>query len=122
MVGLERPRGDGQGRRAAGALYKAARGRPLLYSDLARNQPFEVLRDIIRSKQYFSVGGPPQHVKVYEHMNTLPFALYWPDKISGKVVALGRPLMDYEISSLPVLDPDDIHFRPNDAAIHVQFR
>jgi hypothetical protein len=85
-------------------------------------EPFEVLRDIIRSKKFFSVGGPPQLVKVYEHMNTLPFGLYWPDKISGKVAALGRPLMDYEFSSWPILDPDNIHFRPDDAAVHVQMR
>ena len=80
-------------------------------------EPFEVLRDIIRSGRYPSIGGPPQLVKVYEHMNTLPFALYWPNRASGKVAALGRPLMDYEVSSWPVLDPDDIRFRPDDDAI-----
>jgi len=80
-------------------------------------EPFEVLRDVIRSGRYPSIGGPPQLVKVYEHMNTLPFALYWPNRASGKVEALGRPLMDYEVSSWPVLDPDDIRFRPDDDAI-----
>jgi hypothetical protein len=85
-------------------------------------EPFEVLRDIIRSGQFPSVGGPPQLVKVYEHMNTLPFALFWPTKESKKVTALGRPLMDYELPSWPVLDPDDIRFRPDDEAIHTQLR
>jgi hypothetical protein len=85
-------------------------------------EPFEVLRDIIRAQKFFSVGGPPQLVKVYEHMNTLPFAFYWPDKASGKVTALGRPLMDYEVASWPVLDPDEIVFRSNDTAIHTQMR
>jgi hypothetical protein len=85
-------------------------------------EPFEVLRDLIRSNQFPSVGGAPQLIKVYEHMNVLPFGLYWPDRKSGKVAALGRPLMDYEISSWPVLDPDDIQFKPDDAATHVQLR
>jgi hypothetical protein len=39
-------------------------------------EPFEVLRDIIRTGKYPSIGGPPQLAKVYEHMNSLPFALY----------------------------------------------
>ena len=44
VIGLKRPSGDGQGRRAAAALYgpgKAARRRPRPHSDLARNQKFE---------------------------------------------------------------------------------
>jgi hypothetical protein len=85
-------------------------------------EPFEILRDIIRSARHPSVGGPPQLVKVYEHMNTLPFALYWPDKAADKVTALGRPLMNYEITSWPVLDPDEIILRPDDTAIHTQMR
>ena len=41
-------------------------------------EPFEVLRDMIRSGEHQTVGGPPQLVKVYEHMNTLPFVVRWP--------------------------------------------
>lgn len=75
-------------------------------------EPFEVLRDIIREGQFRTVGGPPQLAKVYEHMNTVPFAIYWPDRETGEVSLLGRPLLPYEVPEWPILDPDDIQFRP----------
>ena len=69
-------------------------------------EPFEVLRDIIRSEKFPSVGGPVQLVKIYEHANAIPVGVYWPDKASGTVAVLGRPLLDYEKSQWGVLDPD----------------
>jgi len=75
-------------------------------------EPFEVLRDIIRAGAYHSVGGPPQIAKVYEHMNAVPFALYWPNRSTGNATVLGRPLLDYELSNWPILDPDNVEFRP----------
>jgi len=81
-------------------------------------EPFEVLRDIIRSDRFPHVGGPPQLIKVYEHMNTLPFALFWPSKEAKTIAVLGRPLMGYELPIWPVLDPDDIQFRPDDITNH----
>jgi hypothetical protein len=69
-------------------------------------EPFEILRDIIRSEKFPSVGGSPQVVKIYEHMNAVPFGVYWPDRSSGQVSVLGRPLMDYEKVGYSVIDPD----------------
>lgn len=69
-------------------------------------EPFEVLRDIIRENVSPLIGGPPQLVKVYQHMNCVPHGVYWPDKNSGTITVLGRPLLDYETTILPVLDPD----------------
>jgi hypothetical protein len=69
-------------------------------------EPFEVLRDIIRSEAVPSVGGPPQVVKLYEHMNAIPFGVYWPNRDSCQVTILGRPLMSYEATSWRVIDPD----------------
>jgi hypothetical protein len=68
-------------------------------------EPFEVLRDIIRSKTFPSVGGPIQLVKIYEHANTVPVGILWPDK-EGSVSLLGRPLMAYETIPWGVIDPD----------------
>lgn len=68
-------------------------------------EPFEVLRDIIRSKSFPSVGGPIQLVKIYEHANVAPIGVLWPDK-AGSVSLLGRPLMAYEIMPWGVIDPD----------------
>lgn len=69
-------------------------------------EPLEVLRDMIRSGKYNRIGGAPQIFKVYEHMNCEPYAVYWPNRKSGKVALLGRPLLPYEVSQRLVLDPD----------------
>lgn len=71
-------------------------------------EPFEVLRDMLRSNQYPLIGGAPQVMKVYKHANCLPHAVYWPDKGSGEVSLMGRPLMDYESSRYLVMDPDTL--------------
>jgi hypothetical protein len=72
-------------------------------------EPFEVLRDILReSKPEDSVGGSPQMVKVYQHMNARPIAVYWPNKESQNVSLLGRPLLAYENTDYWILDPDTL--------------
>jgi hypothetical protein len=72
-------------------------------------EPFEVLRDILReSKPTDSVGGSPQIVKVYQHMNCRPLGVYWPNRESQSVFLLGRPLLDYENCEYWVLDPDTL--------------
>lgn len=71
-------------------------------------EPFEVLRDMLRDDQHPCIGGAPQLVKIYRHMNCLPFGIYWPNRASGKVSLLGRPLLDYETSTYKVLDPDTL--------------
>ncbi|WP_152970874.1 hypothetical protein [Rhizobium ecuadorense] len=69
-------------------------------------EPLEVLRDLIRSGEHPSIGGPIQVVKIYEHANAVPVGVYWPDKKSGTISVLGRPLMNYEKTQWGVLDPD----------------
>jgi hypothetical protein len=69
-------------------------------------EPFEVLRDIIRSEKFPSVGGAPQMVKVYEHMNVRAVGIHWPNRSSGTISLLGRPLLPYEKLATTPLDPD----------------
>ena len=69
-------------------------------------EPFEVLRDIIRSGKFPTVGGAPQVVKVYEHMNVAPMGVYWPDREHGTPTVLGRPLLRYENAQWGLIDPD----------------
>ena len=71
-------------------------------------EPFEVLRDMLRTPDHPLIGGPIQVAKVYEHMNCLPFGVYWPNRQHGGVTVLGRPLMEYEAVHLPILDPDTL--------------
>jgi hypothetical protein len=71
-------------------------------------EPLEVLREMLRSDQYPLIGGPIQLAKVYEHMNCLPFGVYWPSRVNGQITVLGRPLLDYEAVQVPILDPDTL--------------
>lgn len=70
-------------------------------------EPFEVLRDMIRSKEYPTIGGAPQVAKVYRYMHTQHFAVRWPDS-SGVPHILGRPALDYEQFDAPIIDPDNL--------------
>lgn len=83
------------------------RARDKLATSSLNMEPFEVLRDIIREGRHPSVGGPVQICKIYEHSNVAPVGVYWPDKETGTVSLLGRPLMDYERFPWGVVDPDD---------------
>jgi len=71
-------------------------------------EPLAALRDIIREGKHDSVGGPPQVVKIYRHMNVTPFGVYWPNRASNQMTMLGRPLLHYEASFFPMLDPDTL--------------
>jgi hypothetical protein len=76
-------------------------------------EPFEVLRDMLReSTPSSSIGGPPQVVKVYQHMNSRPFGVYWPNKESQQITVLGRPLLGYETPRWWVLNPDTLETTP----------
>lgn len=69
-------------------------------------EPFEVLRDMLREKNFDLIGGAPQLMKVHKYANCRPFAVFWPSKDSQSISILGRPLLDYESSQYLVLDPD----------------
>lgn len=71
-------------------------------------EPFEVLRDMIRSGEFPTVGGPPQVAKIYKFARTQTFGVAWPDS-SGQVTVGGRPALDYEVFAAPVIDPDRPH-------------
>lgn len=71
-------------------------------------EPFEVIRDMIRENESPSVGGAPQLVKVYPHLNTQVFGVRWPELGGSGVSVLGRSLPKGEIAHIPVLDPDSL--------------
>jgi hypothetical protein len=79
-------------------------------------EPFEVLRDMIRSGKFPEIGGAPQILKVQEHMNCTPYSVYWPDRESNAISLLGRPLFDYEFSESMILDPDTLEIFGRDSA------
>ena len=71
-------------------------------------EPFEVLRNMIREHTFDAIGGAPQLMKVYEHMNRTPIGVRWKIKENQLTTLLGRPLQEYESNSYPVIDPDTL--------------
>lgn len=72
-------------------------------------EPFEVLCTMLKqSDEHSSIGGPPQLLKIFEHMNCIPYGVYWPSREEGKISILGRPLIGYERTDVPVIDPDTL--------------
>lgn len=84
-------------------------------SDQIDMEPFEVLRDSIRSGRHAQVGGSPQVAKVYRHMNTQMFSVLWSNEGSTVPHVFGRPLLAPEVSAWPVFDPDALHFSADGA-------
>lgn len=71
-------------------------------------EPFEVLRDFCRNNKMPDIGGSPQILKIYKHMNSMPYGVYWPTKASNERTLLGRPLIPYEMPNYMMLDPDTL--------------
>jgi hypothetical protein len=69
-------------------------------------EPFEVVRDMLRDpKRADTIGGAPQLLKVYQHMNVAPLVVYWPNR-KGSPHLAGRPLLGYERIDRWCFDPD----------------
>ncbi|MFE9915374.1 hypothetical protein ACFYPG_09440 [Micromonospora sp. NPDC005553] len=88
------------------ALLRRSRG--LTGVDPLNMEPLEVLRDMIRSGSYRSIGGAPQIMKVYRHMNAESFGVLWRRAPEAEAIATygGRPLLDYEKPFFALIDPD----------------
>lgn len=82
--------------------------RPEVSSGELNMEPLEVLIGMIRDKSSVAIGGPPQVLKLYRHMNTMPYNVYWPNRESGKLTIYGRPLLSYEKNIHFALDPDTL--------------
>lgn len=71
-------------------------------------EPFEVLRDMLFEKneeKYPLIGGAPQLIKIHRHMNRTPIAIKWNLLGQDILSVLGRPLLEYEKTTYPTLDP-----------------
>jgi hypothetical protein len=72
-------------------------------------EPLEVIRDLLRSGEHPTIGGPPQLAKAYRHMNSEAFAVRWRSTAQAgesTLSLLGRQLLDYEELGVPLLDAD----------------
>ena len=71
-------------------------------------EPFEVLTGMLREGKHDRIGGAPQLMKIYRYSSTRPYAVFWPNRSSGSISLIGRPMLDYESSEYLVLDPDTL--------------
>lgn len=85
-------------------------------------EPLEVLIEMIRDQTSIAIGGPPQVAKVYRHMNSMPYNIYWPTREQGRITFYGRPLLPYERNSYLVLDPDTLKTIDPAVAFHKEVR
>ena len=54
-----------------------------------------------------AIGGSSQLLKVYRYCSVLPFTVRWGSPVS-RVHLFGRPLLHFEITTLPILDPSNM--------------
>lgn len=75
-------------------------------------EPLQVLEEAISDVTLPSVGGAPQVVKLYRHLNVEPFSVIWP-RNGGQPTFAGRPLLEYEKAFAPPLslESPDRHYR-----------
>ena len=99
-------------------VYSLLRSRNRVSSPGLQMEPFEVLVEAIRTPDKSSIGGAPQVYKVYQHLNTLPCTVYWPDRAAGRIAFGGRTLLSYEKNSYLALDPDTLEVGETDWPQH----
>jgi hypothetical protein len=67
-------------------------------------EPLQVLTEFIADPAFDDIGGAPQLVKTYRHLNSEPFSVLWPADDSGRATFAGRPMLPYEKSFTPPFD------------------
>ncbi|MHC3434186.1 hypothetical protein [Delftia lacustris] len=80
-------------------------------------EPFEVVRDMLREVEAdpykyknSDIGGAPQVLKIYEHLNARYLGVDWgkDDKGAERIFVCGRQILGYETPTLWILDPDSL--------------
>lgn len=92
-------------------LLKLLKERNKLQTGSLDMEPFEVLRDMLKEQdedKYPLIGGAPQLIKIYKHMNATPIAVKWQMEGIDLISLLGRPLLEYEKTNYPIIDPDTL--------------
>lgn len=87
-------------------VYEILRERNRIKSVGLQMEPFEVLTEFIRDEAKPYIGGAPQVYKIYKHLNTLPYNVYWPSRAARTMSFGGRQLLPYERNKFLAFDPD----------------
>lgn len=72
-------------------------------------EPFEALCNVLKKvSSGDTIGGAPQVIKVYQHMNAIPIGVYWPQKEEDPFknrTIMGRKMFEFEDTDHWFLDP-----------------
>lgn len=69
---------------------------------LVHLEPLRVLSDVLReARKTDTIGGPPQLVRITQHMTTRPLCVRWDDEDT----LFGRPLFTYENTDYWIVNP-----------------
>lgn len=80
-------------------------------------EPFEVIRDMLREVEAdrfkhknADIGGAPQVLKIYEHLNARYLGIDWGADVDGRArtFVCGRQTLGYENPTLWILDPNTL--------------
>ena len=73
-------------------------------------EPLQLLAErLLDADPNGTIGGPPQIVRITQHMNTRPLCVRWKDEDT----LFGRPLFEYENTDYWIIDPfTGKHFKP----------
>jgi hypothetical protein len=102
---------------AKNRLVKILKERDILVNGSLDMEPFEIMRDMLLENdetKYHLIGGAPQLVKVYKHMNRTPIAVNWSVGSKKIISLLGRPLLNYEKTRFPILDIKSLEIERGD--------
>jgi len=91
-----------------GRLIELMKSRHKFVNGYFDMEPFEVLRDMIRESKFETIGGTPQLLKVYEHLNCVPFAVRWKSEKETFTTLQGRPLQPFETVKYPLIDSESL--------------
>lgn len=86
-------------KRIRGQLTRRLQGR----DEAAYLEPLSVIAEQLRTTTGVAetIGGPPQLIRITQHMNTRPLCVRWKDEDT----LFGRPLFDYENADYWTVDP-----------------
>ncbi len=84
----------------------------LLTGDL-NFEPLQVISDMLLEGQttakYSDIGGSPQLIKLYKHLNRTPIAINWVENNEERVTLLGRPMAGAKVLN-PILNPFTLEY------------
>jgi hypothetical protein len=70
-------------------------------------EPLTVLAELLESaKPEYTIGGPPQLIRITQHMNTRPLCVRW----RKEDTLFGRPLFSYENTDYWIVEPFERKF------------